>query len=49
VTLDALRMAAKFMYYSSEKAGRQLGYAPRPAREALTDDVDWYRANGFLE
>ena len=49
VTLDALRMAAKFMYYSSEKAGRQLGYAPRPAREALTDAVDWYRANGFLE
>ena len=49
VTLDALRMAAKFMYYSSEKAGRQLGYDPRPARDALTDAVDWYRANGFLE
>ncbi|MGB0629720.1 MAG: hopanoid-associated sugar epimerase [Alphaproteobacteria bacterium] len=49
VTLDALRMAAKFMYYSSDKARRALGYNPRPAREALTDAVDWYRENGFLK
>ena len=49
VTLDALRMAAKFMYYSSDKAKEKLGYNPRPAREALTDAVDWYRENGFLK
>ncbi|MEX2455455.1 MAG: hopanoid-associated sugar epimerase [Rhodospirillaceae bacterium] len=48
VTLDALRMAAKHMYYSSEKARADLGYAPRAARLALTDAVDWYRENGYL-
>ena len=48
VTIDALRMAAKHMYYSSDKAREKLGYAPRPAREALTDSVDWFRGNGFL-
>lgn len=49
VTVDALKMTAKHMYYSSDKARSKLGYAPRPAREALTDSVDWYRANGFLD
>jgi len=49
VTVDALKMAAKHMYYSSDKARAKLGYAPRPAREALTDSVDWFRANGFLD
>lgn len=48
VTVDALRMASKHMYYSSDKAREKLGYAPRPAREALTDAVDWFRDNGFL-
>ena len=48
VTVDALRMASKHMYYSSDKARENLGYAPRPAREALTDAVDWFRENGFL-
>ena len=49
VTVDALRMAEKHMYYSSDKARAKLGYAPRPAREALTDSIDWYRENGFLD
>tara|TARA_R110000868_G_scaffold10900_7_gene52745 strand:- start:544 stop:1536 length:993 start_codon:yes stop_codon:yes gene_type:complete len=49
VTVDALRMAAKHMYYSSDKAREKLGYAPRPARQALTDSVDWFRANGYLD
>ncbi len=48
ITLDALRMAAKHMYYSSDRARSELGYAPRPAAEALTDAVDWYRAHGYL-
>lgn len=48
VTVDALRMAAKHMYYSSDRAKAELGYAPRPAVEALTDAVDWYREKGYL-
>ena len=49
VTVDALKMAAKHMYYSSDKARAKLGYAPRPARQALTEAADWFRENGFLD
>lgn len=43
-TVDELRMARKFMYFSADKARRELGYRPRPAREALADAVAWFRA-----
>jgi dihydroflavonol-4-reductase len=36
------------MFFSSAKAMRELGYTPRPAREAVTDAVAWFRANGML-
>ena len=49
VTRDHLRMARKKMFYSSAKAMRELGYTPRPAREAVTDAVTWFRANGMLK
>jgi len=48
VTRDHLRMARKKMFFSSAKAMRELDYAPRPAREAVTDAVAWFRANGML-
>jgi dihydroflavonol-4-reductase len=48
VTLDGLRMARKRMYFSSAKAKAALGYAPRPAIQALTDAVAWFDANGYL-
>ncbi len=48
VTRDHLRMARKKMFYSSAKAVRELGYAPRPAIEAVRDAVAWFRANGML-
>ncbi len=44
VTRDHLRMARKKMYFSSATAMRELGYAPRPAREAVHDAVAWLRA-----
>ena len=49
VTRDHLRMARKKMFYSSAKAQRELGYTPRPARQAVTDAVAWFRANGMLK
>jgi len=49
VTLDGVRMSRKKMYFSSEKASRELGYAPRPAREAIADAVGWFKANGYLK
>ncbi len=39
-TLDGVRMARKKMYFSSAKASRELGYRPRPAREAIADAVE---------
>ncbi len=49
VTLDGVRMSRKKMYFSSEKASHQLGYAPRPAREAIANAVSWFEANGYLK
>jgi dihydroflavonol-4-reductase len=40
--LEAVRMAKKKMWVSHEKAARELGYAPVPAREALSDAVTWF-------
>ena len=48
VTRDHLRMARKKMFYSSAKAMRELGYAPRPARKAVEDAVAWFREAGML-
>ncbi len=40
--LEAVRMAKKKMWVSHQKAARELGFAPRPAREALADAVAWF-------
>jgi len=45
--LDAVRMAKYKMYYDSQKAVRELGFAPKPAREALRDAVSWFCENGY--
>ncbi|SER41510.1 dihydroflavonol-4-reductase [Nitrosomonas sp. Nm51] len=46
-TLDSLRMARKLMYFTSDKAIRELGYQFRPARLAFEDAVKWYQDNGY--
>jgi dihydroflavonol-4-reductase len=43
VTLDAVRMARKIMYFSSDKAKRELDYAPRSGQTAIADAVAWFR------
>jgi dihydroflavonol-4-reductase len=48
VTRDGLRMAKKTMFFSSDKAKRELGYAPRPVREGLADAIAWFRDAGYL-
>ena len=48
LTVDAVRMSRKLMYFSSEKARRELGYAPRPGVEALRDEIDWFYKNGYV-
>jgi dihydroflavonol-4-reductase len=39
--LEAVRMAKKKMWVTHRKAASELGYSPRPAREALVDAVKW--------
>ena len=42
VTLEGVRMSRKRMYFSSEKAVRELGYRWRPPIEAFRDAVRWF-------
>jgi dihydroflavonol-4-reductase len=48
VTVSGVRMARKKMFFSSVRAIEELGYAPRPARQAIADAVSWFMANGYL-
>jgi dihydroflavonol-4-reductase len=48
-TVDGVRMSRKKMFFSSARAIRELGYAPRPARQAIADAVVWFKANGYLQ
>lgn len=43
-TRDGLRMARHRMFFSSGKAQAELGYAPRPASEAIAAAVAWFKA-----
>ena len=47
-TVDGVRMSQKKMFFSSARAIEELGYAPRPARQALTDAIAWFKTNGYL-
>ncbi len=48
VTRDGLRLARKTMFFSSEKAVTELGYAARPVDQALSDAVIWFRRAGMV-
>jgi dihydroflavonol-4-reductase len=45
ITVDGLKMSKTFMFFSSDKARKTLGYTPRPAREALADAIAWVRTH----
>lgn len=47
-TVNGVRMARKKMFFSSARAIGELGYAPRPARQAIADAVAWFKANAYL-
>ena len=48
VTREMLAMSKKKMFFSSKKAREALGYAPRPARDAIADAVGWFSGQGML-
>jgi len=49
VTVDALKMSRYRMFFTSAKAQRELGYAPRPYQEGLRDALAWFRQAGYLD
>jgi dihydroflavonol-4-reductase len=48
ITLEGVRMSRKRMFFSSDKAKRELGYQWRPPAEALRDAIAWLREQGSL-
>jgi dihydroflavonol-4-reductase len=48
VTVDGVKLSKKRMFFRSDKARRELGYESRPAVEALTDAIDWFKGAGWL-
>jgi dihydroflavonol-4-reductase len=47
VPLTAVRMARKRMYFTADKAIRELGLPQTPAETALKDAVAWFTARGY--
>ena len=47
-TVDGLKMARYRMFFTAEKARRELGFKARPHGEGLADAVAWFRAAGYL-
>ena len=48
VTVVAVRLAKKKMFFTAEKAERVLRFKPRPIQEALRDAVAWFQENEYL-
>ena len=46
--LEAVRMARKKMFVSTEKAERELGFRPGPVEDALQRAVEWFRRNHYF-
>lgn len=48
IPLAGVQMAAKFMYFDSSRAVRDLGLPQTPVAEALQRAVEWFRQNGYV-
>ena len=46
--LEAVRMARKRMFVSTDKAKQELSFQPRPVNEALARAIGWFRANNYV-
>lgn len=47
-TVDGVNMARKHMYFRSDKAGQELGYSARPARDAIEEAIRWFREHQYV-
>ena len=48
LTTDGLAMAKYRMFFSSDKAQRELGYQARPYQQGLLEALNWFRSEGYL-
>jgi dihydroflavonol-4-reductase len=48
VSVESVRMAKQRMFYSAEKAVRELGLPQSPVTRALSDAVTWFRDHGYV-
>ena len=48
VPLEAARMSTTQMAFDDTRARTELGYAPRPAVEALEDSARWFVESGYV-
>jgi dihydroflavonol-4-reductase len=49
LTAESFEFCFRFRYYSSAKAGKELGWRPEiPFEETIADSVKWYRRTGLL-
>jgi len=47
-TREAVKLARKTMFFTSERAMQELGYRPRPARDAIEDAIAWFREHRYV-
>jgi dihydroflavonol-4-reductase len=48
VSINAVKMSSKVMYYDSSKAVRELGMPQSPVEGAIEKAVQWFRGNGYV-
>jgi len=48
LTVDGLAMSRNRMFFSSEKARRELGYRPGPHTAGVRAALEWFRREGYL-
>ena len=48
LTVDALNMSKRRMFFTSAKAESELGYRARPYGEAIADAMAWFREHGYI-
>ncbi|HKT73668.1 MAG TPA: hopanoid-associated sugar epimerase [Steroidobacteraceae bacterium] len=48
ITVEGVRMSRKHMFFSSDKAARELGYRWRPPAQAFADSIRWFEEQGLL-
>jgi dihydroflavonol-4-reductase len=48
IPVEGVKMSRHKMFVASDKASRELGYAPGPVEKALEHAVRWYEGHGYI-